>query len=141
MRALIAVALLVVAAPGTGRAADLAIVAIPGSAQARTFATPVVPMIADGGLILTNADAAFHSIRSDAIGSDANWWCGPRNGQPEGPANPRRFPLGACPLFWSELSAPISGSRPVFGIDALTPGRAYGFRCGVYETMTGVVLT
>lgn len=141
MRALIALALLAAVVPGTGRAAELSIVAIPGSSLASAFATPVVPMIPGGGLTLTNADVASHSILSDAIGPDANWWCGPLSPGPESPTNPRRFPSGACPLFWSRLSPPMSGSQPVFGVEALSSSRAYGFRCGVKEDMTGVVFT
>jgi len=122
------------AAPGV-------IAAAPGSMQAGSFATPVVPMLAATTLTLTNLDAAYHSIASEAIGSDDASWCGPRNPDPEGPGNPRRYALGACPLFWSDLALPLGGSRPVLGIDMLQPGRAYGFVCGVYPSMTGVVLT
>lgn len=138
---LVAIALAGLGLPSAAHATPRAIVAAPGSAQARTFATAVLPMHAASSLELRNLDASFHSIRSEAIGPDGSSWCGPLNPGPEGPGNPRRFALGSCPLFWSDLVVPLTGSRPVLGIEALQPGRAYGFVCGVHPSMEGVLIT
>ncbi|HVL89625.1 MAG TPA: hypothetical protein VM841_05245 [Actinomycetota bacterium] len=139
MKALAAVIVLALAFPAQATARVVA--AVPGSAQARTFATRVVPMQGATWLTLHNTDAAFHGIRSEAIGSDEASWCGPLNPGAEGPNNPRRFPRGACPLFWSDLALALGGARPVLGIESLLPGRAYGFICYVHPSMQGALLT
>lgn len=135
MRTLFALLLLAVAAPA-GAAPELSVVAVPGSGQTGLWATRVVVNAPGVGLNLFNGDVAFHAIRSDATGPDTNTWCGPT-----WPGGPRRFALGSCPLFWSGLAVPLGGTRPVEGTGALLPGRAYGFSCEVFESMTGVVLT
>jgi len=138
-RALIAIVVSAGVAATPSQASELAVVAGPGSAQT-TFTNQVVVIAQGDSLRLVNADAQFHSVRSDAKGSDSQPWCGPLNPGPEGPGNPRRFPIGKCPLFWSDLSLPLGGIQPILGVELAQSGPAYPFACGVHPEMTGVVI-
>lgn len=121
-------------------AAAPAIVAGPGSHRATTFTTPLIVAARDDVPLLINADVPFHNLRALDAGNDDASWCGPADPtKPEGPTNPRRYAIGACPLFFAELTVPLGGSSPVHGLAATETGRTYAFSCEVFDGMRGLV--
>lgn len=122
-------------------AASIAVVAGPGSAKAARYATPVVVMQPGDDLTLANADASWHGLVSQDIGPDDSAWCGLLDpDRPEGPANPRQYRLGQCPLFVAPLAQPLGGTSAVLGVDRLEPGRVYAFSCPIVAGMSGNVI-
>lgn len=135
----VAVVLSLAAASVPARAASTSIVAGPGSHRA-TFTTVLTVASSADRPLLINADIAFHSVRALDVGSDDAAWCGPLDPtKPESAQNPRRFPLGGCPLFFAELAVPLGGTSPVDGLAATDAGRTYAFVCGVFADMRGLV--
>jgi hypothetical protein len=125
------------------RAASTAIVAGPGSTSTGSgYTTQVVVTQAGDPLRLINADLfGLHDARSVVAGSDDASWCGPLDpAKPEGPANPRRYARGACPLFFADLAVPLGGTSPVLGTDRLEQGRSYAFTCEITAGMRGLLI-
>ena len=114
------------------------VVAVPGSARAGSFATPLSVVQAADRPSLVNADINWHGLASDAFGTDDRAWCGPLDpSRPESSNNPRRKPLGQCPLFATGFALPLGGIVAIEGLDAAVPGRVYSYRCTVVSGMTG----
>lgn len=141
-RVLLLVGLLapLVPAPSSVLAAGTAVVAGPGSAKAAAYATPVAVVQVDDQPVLANTDINWHSLAAVQTGPDDRPWCTTLDpARPESPANPRRYPLGQCPLFFADAAAPLGGASTVFGLDEglVTAGRVYAFRCTIVAGMTG----
>lgn len=123
--------------PAAG-AADSAIVAVLGSARTGQFATPFMAVEAGSSPKIVNGDIVWHGIESEEVGPDDQPWCVPLD--PSLPAdpvsNPRRKPLGACPLFWSDYAV-VGGTSSVIGLDDVTPGKVYAYTCTVVPGMGG----
>jgi hypothetical protein len=115
-----------------------AVVAGPGSADAASYATPLVTVRPGDGLSLVNTDISWHALVSVELGADDQPWCGPLDpSRPEGPANPRRYPLGQCPLFLADPAPGLGGVSPVVGLGAVVANRVYPFRCSIVPGMAG----
>lgn len=114
------------------------VVAVPGSARVGRYALPLVVLAPGDAPEVVNADINWHDVVSSETGPDDRPWCAPLDpAKPEGPANPRRYPLGSCPLFWSVGALPLGGTSRVYGLDAPEPGRVYAFHCTFVAGMTG----
>jgi plastocyanin len=130
MRTALVALLLVVATAAPVRAAEQVVVAAGGG-----FVPQILPLVSGSTLAFVNTDVAGHDLVSERIGPDDNPWCGPPS-----PTSPRRFELGTCPLFWSGLTAPLGGRRPVQGVQAAQPGTNYVFVCSIHEDMQGLLV-
>jgi hypothetical protein len=131
--------LLAMASSNAGQAASSSVIAGPGSFTT-SWITPVAVVQPDQQPVLLNRDLAFHGLESVSVGSDDAGWCGPANPGPEGPTNPRRYPLGSCPLFWADVVPPLSGTTPILGLEAVSTGTTYAFHCPIHPNMRGLVL-
>jgi hypothetical protein len=115
-----------------------AVVAGPGSATAASYATPLVTVRPGDGLSLVNTDISWHALVSVEFGADDQPWCGPLDPSlPEGPANPRRYPIGRCPLFLADPAPALDGVSPVVGLGSVVADRVYAFRCTIVSGMAG----
>jgi hypothetical protein len=120
------------------QSAGISVVAGPGGASAGRYLTPIVVIAPGQDVALVNTDIYWHDLVSDEVGPDDREWCTPLDpSKPEGPANPRRYPIGQCPLFWAQGTLPLGGSTPVYGLDGVAPGRVYAFHCTLVAGMTG----
>ena len=117
---------------------DTAIVAGPGASRARSFATPVMAVRPGDKTLLVNLDVIWHGIESEDMGPDDRPWCELVDPDlPEDPlSNPRRKPLGECPLFWAD-AAVVGGTSTVQGLEGVTSGRVYAFQCTTTSGMAG----
>jgi plastocyanin len=119
------------------------IMAVPGS-RAGTYATPVVVAEPGDDLTFVNVELFPHDVRSVAMGPDDTRWCNPPD--PDEPRhrirNPRRFPIGKCPLLWSLPITMTVGAveTKVFGTGNLKPGTTVEFYCTVFPTMQGSLI-
>ena len=114
------------------------VVAGPGAAATARFATPLTVVRAGEPASLLNTDINWHGIESEEFGTDDRPWCGPLDPTlPESPANPRRKPLGECPLFVTDYAMALGDTAPFEGLEAATPGRVYAFSCTVVSGMAG----
>lgn len=126
--------------PGA-RAATPAVVAGPGSAEAKSFATPFTVVRPGDAPALVNADINWHGILSEEQGPDDRPWCEPLDPSlPESPANPRRAPIGECPLFAADFATPLGGVVEIAGLEDAAPGRVYSYRCTFVTGMTGTLI-
>lgn len=131
MSRLAALAVAVVAlalVPARAQAAETFVVAGPG-AFALTYATPVAVVEPGGSLTFVNLEFEKHDVVQDVYadgvaGSADESWCS-------------RFPVGGCPLFWSDQIRVFQRTTPVLGIDNLDPGGVYSFYCTVHPFMKG----
>ncbi len=94
------------------------------------YLTPAMVAPVGGPVTYTNADIVKHDVvhdpRADGISGPANQpWC-------------KRYPKGACPVFWSEQIG-VGESTPVLGLDNVESGTAYTFYCTIHPNMTGTV--
>lgn len=139
MRSLVGASAVVLAMMGDARAVSTDIVAGPASYQTGRFATVAAVAQSADEPTFVNADLTLHSVESVLTGSDDQPWCGPVDpSRPEGPGNPRRYELGGCPLFWSEIVSSRS-SAPVLGLEEAAPGATYAFTCAVFPDMRGLL--
>lgn len=119
-------------------AADTAIVAALGSSRTGEFATPVMAVQPGTKPTVVNLDIVWHGIESEEVGADDRAWCvavDPK--RPEDPvSNPRRKPLGECPLFWSDYAS-VGGTAPVLGLEGVEAGKVYAYQCTVVPGMGG----
>jgi plastocyanin len=119
------------------------IVSAPGS-RATTYATPLVVAQRGDNLTFVNTDVFVHAVRSVATGPDNTRWCKPAD--PNEPAhqtrNPRRFPIGKCPLLWTPPISMTNGyvETKVYGTRNLKPGTTVEFFCRVFPNMRGEVI-
>ncbi len=71
-------------------------------------------------------------------------WCGPANPKERTHPvrNPRRFPIGKCPLLWSPAITMTVGAvqTKVFGTENLESGTTVDFFCTVFPNMKGTVI-
>lgn len=121
----------------SAHAVDVPVVAGPGAYQ-MGYANRVVLARPEDPLVLINQDVALHTLASEDEGPDDAPWCGPLDPRkPEDPVrNPRRFKIGECPLFYSDLVVP-GATMHVAGTEDLEP-RVYEFYCTIHsERMVG----
>ncbi len=115
----------------------------PGS-RSTTYATPIVVIQPGEDVTFANTDLFPHDVRSVAMGPDSAPWCGPS--EPNKPEhrirNPRRFPLGKCPLLWTPPIALTNGviETKVFGTNNVKSGTTVDFYCTVHPAMTGKMI-
>ncbi len=119
------------------------ILSVPGSRGA-TYGTPVVVVQPNDELRFLNADLFVHDVRSVAMGPDDTRRCNPPEADepPHPKRNPRRFPLGKCPLLWTPPIAVTNGvfESKVYGTENLEPGKTFEFYCTVFPNMRGQVI-
>lgn len=130
--------------PEVGNAVGTPVIAaVPGS-RASTYATPVVVIEPGDDLSFVNVEPFVHDVRSVAMGPDDTAWCNPpeANEPQHRVRNPRRFPIGKCPLLWTPPIAMTSGAvqTKVYGTKNLRSGKNYEFYCTVFKNMTGTVV-
>lgn len=119
-------------------AAGTGVLAGPGSARVARYATPIAVVQVGDRPALTNTDINWHGLVATAVGNDDRPWCTVIDpAREESAANPRRYPLGQCPLFKAADVAPLGGTSAVQGLDAVVAGRVYAFRCTLVPGMTG----
>lgn len=138
--AMVLAAVAAIASALPARAAGPVILSGPGS-QYSTYSQPVTAAQVGGDLTYVNGDIAFHDVLARDYGSDVKPWCGPPDpSKPEDPIkNPRGFPFGKCPVFWSNLIG-LSRMTPVLGTDQLLAGRTYDFYCSLHPWMFGALV-
>lgn len=120
--------------------ADVPVVAAgPGASRGVGYATKAMAVRVGDRPSLVNLDVVWHDLVSSDAGPDDRPWCLPLDpSKPEDRVtNPRRYPLGQCPLFWSDAATAAGGRSVVEGLEAVVPGRVYEFRCTVVPGMTG----
>lgn len=112
------------------------IVSGPGDTYKPVFTQPVVVIDADDAVTLVHADpTGLHDVVAKTIGSDAAPHCG-EDANPFLPGIQRRFPLGACPIFWSDLIG-AAQTTPVRGTGNVAPLTVYEFYCSIHTNMIG----
>lgn len=79
-------------------------------------------------------DIAPHDVVSKEKGPDSAEHCGEDTSP--APGTQRRFPLGACPMLWSELVG-AGGITPVRGLANIVPGTIYSYYCSIHSNMKG----
>ena len=128
---------------GNERAGSPVIAAAPASRET-TYATPVAVVEPGDDLTFLNVEPFPHTVRSVEMGPDDTPWCNPPN--PKRPAhpkkNPRRFPIGKCPLLWTPPITLTNGAieSKVYGTENLESGTTVDFYCTVFPNMTGMVI-
>ena len=131
------------ATPEASAVGTRVIAAVPGS-RAGTYATPVAVVEPGDELTFLNVEPFVHDVRSVAMGPDDTSWCNPAD--PDEPQhrirNPRRFPIGKCPLLWSLPISMTVGAveTKVYGTKNLKSGKSYEFYCTVFPNMRGTVI-
>ena len=128
---------------GSDAAGTPAIAAVPGS-RAGTYATPVAVIERGDDLRFVNLEPFAHDVRSVEMGPDNTPWCNPadRSEAQHRVRNPRRFPIGKCPLLWSLPISMTVGAveTKVYGTKNLKPGQTVDFYCTVFPNMRGTVV-
>jgi hypothetical protein len=119
------------------------IVAVAGSRNG-TYATPVTVVERGEPVSFVNVDLFVHDVRSRVKGPDRMPWCGRVDrGEPLHPVrNPRRFPVGKCPLLWTPPIAVTNGvvESRIYGTQNLRSGTTIDFFCTVFPEMKGSVI-
>lgn len=120
-----------------------AITAVPGS-RAGTYGTPIAVVEPGDDLTFVNLELFPHDVRSVEMGPDDTSWCGPADPDQKRHRvrNPRRFPIGRCPLLWSLPISMTVGAveTKVYGTENLKSGTTVDFYCTVFPSMTGTVV-
>lgn len=112
--------------PAAGSAAVVVSGPLSGTAG---FYTPAAVAVQGVPLTHVNTDnAVYHNVEAVAFGPDTNPWCASQH-----------FARGRCPLFWSPL-IPFGSTAAVQGVDGLTSGQTYPFRCVLHAVMTGMLV-
>lgn len=131
------------ATPEASAVGSRVIAAVPGS-RAGTYATPVAVVEPGDELTFVNLEPFVHDVRSVAMGPDDTSWC--NTADPDEPQhrirNPRRFPIGKCPLLWSLPISMTVGAveTKVYGTKNLKSGKTFEFYCTVFPNMRGQVI-
>ena len=120
-----------------------AILATPAS-RATTYATPIAVVQPGDELTFLNLEPFPHTVRSFEMGPDNTVWCNPpKSNRPAHPkTNPRRFPVGKCPLLWTPPISMTNGvlQSKVYGTANLESGTTVDFYCTVFPNMEGTLI-
>jgi plastocyanin len=112
------------------------IIAGPGGATVN-YTQPVAVAQPGDDIDLIVVDIAPHDVVSIAKGPDTAPHCS-EDSNPA-PGTQRRFPLGHCPVFWSELVG-AGTITPVRGLENIEPGEIYTFYCTIHSNMEGQLI-
>ncbi|HWL66113.1 MAG TPA: hypothetical protein VNP73_09085 [Actinomycetota bacterium] len=141
--AVVVVALIGLIAAPAGAAGTPVVMSQPASRET-TYTTPVVVIQPGEDVTFVNTDLFPHDVRSVLMGPDNTSWCKPAD--PDEPQhrvrNPRRFPIGKCPLLWTPPIGMTNGvlESKLYGTDNVTSGTTVDFYCTVFPNMTGKVI-
>jgi plastocyanin len=130
------------AMPDRERTGMPVVLAGPG-ARSSNYATPLVIVQPGDDVTFMNLDLFPHSVRSKVMGPDNVPWCKPAD--PDEPRhrirNPRRFPIGKCPLLWTPPISMTNGvmESKLYGTKNLYAGSTVDFYCTVFPKMKGTV--
>lgn len=123
-------------APSARGAGVPIIVSGPGSTYVG-YTTPAVAVQKGDTVTLIHLDTAPHDVVAVEYGPDTAPYCG-TDVSPQ-PGIQRRFPLGACPIFWTPLLT-VSQTAAVEGLGNLVPGTTYNFFCSLHGNMKGTLV-
>lgn len=115
-----------------------AIVSGPGSTNS-TYTTPVAVVQAGDALLYVNADIAPHDVVARTMGPNTAPHCS-EDGNPFVTGIQRRFPIGECPIFWTELIT-ATMTTPVRGLENVAPLTTYEFYCSIHASMKGTLVS
>jgi len=128
---LAALALGVLSAAGSARAADLVYVSGPGGPFVG-YTVPAIVVAQGDNLTYINMDAFPHDVIARHSGPETDW-CLAAGIKDKLPG------VQGCPLFWSSLIG-ITQQTPVLGLENIEPGATYTFFCSIHANMEGTLV-